>query len=198
LGDPKKELEELHQKIRACVACPLHRTRTQAVPGVGNARARVMLIGEGPGRMEDLKGEPFVGQAGQFLDRLLASVGLTRQEVYITNVVKCRPVRGAPPYENRPPNAEEIAACAPWLDQQLALIQPKLIVTLGRYAMEAFLPGKKISEVHGKLFSRGEQIVLPLYHPAVALYRADQKETLIEDFQIIREVLAEISSGARG
>jgi uracil-DNA glycosylase family 4 len=198
LGDPKKELEELHQKIRACVACPLHRTRTQAVPGVGNARARVMLIGEGPGRMEDLKGEPFVGQAGQFLDRLLASVGLTRQEVYITNVVKCRPVRGAPPYENRPPNAEEIAACAPWLDQQLALIQPKLIVTLGRYAMEAFLPGKKISEVHGKLFSRGDQIVLPLYHPAVALYRADQKETLIEDFQIIREVLAEISSGARG
>jgi DNA polymerase len=148
--------------------------------------------------MEDLKGEPFVGQAGQFLDRLLASVGLTRQEVYITNVVKCRPVRGAPPYENRPPNAEEIAACAPWLDQQLALIQPKLIVTLGRYAMEAFLPGKKISEVHGKLFSRGDQIVLPLYHPAVALYRADQKETLIEDFQIIREVLAEISSGARG
>jgi len=198
LGDPKKELEELHQKIRACVACPLHRTRTQAVPGVGNARARVMLIGEGPGRMEDLKGEPFVGQAGQFLDRLLASVGLTRQEVYITNVVKCRPVRGSPPYENRPPNAEEIAACASWLDQQLALIQPKLIVTLGRYAMEAFLPGKKISEVHGKLFSRGDQILLPLYHPAVALYRADQKETLIEDFQLIREVLAEISSGARG
>lgn len=198
MGDPEKELEELHQKIKACVACPLHRTRTQAVPGVGNARARVMLIGEGPGRMEDHKGEPFVGQAGQFLDRLLASVGLTRQEVYITNVVKCRPVRGAPPYENRPPNAEEIAACAPWLDQQLALIQPKLIVTLGRYAMEAFLPGKRISEVHGKLFSRGDQIVLPLYHPAVALYRADQKETLIEDFQIIREVLAEISSGARG
>lgn len=198
MGDVKAELEKLHQQIKACVACPLHRTRTQAVPGVGSARARVMFIGEGPGRMEDLKGEPFVGQAGKFLDSLLASVGLTRQDVYITNVVKCRPVRGAPPYENRPPNAEEVSACAPWLSQQLALIAPKLIVTLGRYAMEVFLPGRKISEVHGKPFSQGDRIILPLYHPAVALYRVDQKETLIQDFQVIRKVLAEISSGARG
>ncbi len=176
-------LAKLHADITGCNRCPLWRTRTQAVPGVGPATARIMFVGEAPGRQEDLQGEPFVGAAGRLLDELLASAGLRRDQVFITNVVKSRPVVGPPPGRNRAPTVEEIAACTPWLEQQLQILKPTVVVTLGRIALEYFLPGKRISEVHGRSYRRGAMTVIPLYHPAVALYRRDWVETLRQDFR---------------
>ncbi len=189
---PKTEaLFRLHERIRQCDRCPLHRTRTQAVPGVGPANAKVMLVGEAPGRQEDLKGEPFVGAAGQFLEELLASIGLSRADVYITNVVKSRPASGPPPHRNRAPAPEEIAACRPWLDEQLRLIRPHIVVTLGRIALDCFLPGGKISELHGRAVTSGRITLLPLYHPAMALYRRDWVRMLKRDFRQIRTFLGD-------
>lgn len=182
-------LARLHARIRTCDRCPLWRTRTQAVPGAGSAHARVVFVGEAPGRQEDLTGQPFVGAAGRFLDELLASVGLSRQRVYITNVVKSRPVTGPPPRRNRAPRPEEIEACVPWLAEQLSIIKPALVVTLGRIALEHFLPGEKISRVHGRPVTRGSMTILPLYHPAMALYRRDWTEMLRQDFRIIPRLL---------
>ncbi len=188
-ADRERVLAKLHEEIRHCDLCPLHRTRTQAVPGVGPANAKVMLVGEAPGRHEDLKGEPFVGAAGKFLDELLASVGLSRADVYITNVVKSRPVSGPPPGRNRAPTPEEIAACRPWLDEQLRIIRPQIVVTLGRIALDYFLPGRKISELHGRAVTNGRVTILPLYHPAVVLYRRDWVRVLRKDFVRIRKLL---------
>ncbi len=189
LSARQRALAQLHERIRACDRCPLHRTRTQAVPGVGPAGARILLVGEAPGRREDLQGEPFVGAAGKFLDELLASAGLSRADVYITNVVKSRPVSGSPPGRNRTPTSEETAACRPWLDELLRLIRPAVVVTLGRIALDSFLPGCKIAQVHGRPITHGHVTILPLYHPAVALYRRDWVRVLKRDFRQIRRLL---------
>lgn len=148
-----------------------------------------MLVGEAPGRQEDLRGEPFVGAAGKLLDQLLASVGLSRSDVYITNVVKSRPVAGPSPGRNRAPAPDEIAACVPWLREQLEVIRPRVVVTLGRIALQHFLPGSKIADVHGRPVSSGRVTILPLYHPAAALYRRDWMRMLRRDVRQLRVVL---------
>jgi len=150
-----------------------------------------MLVGEAPGRQEDLTGQPFVGAAGKFLDELLASVGLSRSDVYITNVVKSRPVSGLPPGRNRAPTPAEIAACAPWLQEQLRILRPKVIVTLGRIALDYFLPGRRIADVHGRSIPQGPVTILPLYHPAMVLYRRDWMRMLRKDFRNLRRFLDE-------
>src|SRR3989442_5611788 len=181
-----KALSQLHERIRRCDRCPLHRTRTQAAPGVGPASARIILVGEAPGRQEDLTGQPFVGAAGKFLDELLAYVGPSRSDVYIPNVVKSRPVSGPPPGRNRAPTPAEIAACAPWLQEQLRILRPKVIVTLGRIALDYFLPGRRIADVHGRSIPQGTVTILPLYHPAMVLYWSDWMRMLSNDLRKLR------------
>ncbi len=171
--------------------CSLRETALQAVPGDGAADADIMFVGEAPGKNEDEQGKPFVGAAGKFLAEMLATINLKREDIYITNVVKYRPP------ENRDPLPEEINACMPWLHEQIKIIQPKVIVTLGRHAMEHFIPGKKISEVHGQAFRRtfddiGEQVFFALYHPAAALYNGGMRQTLIEDFKKIPRVIEKL------
>jgi uracil-DNA glycosylase len=170
---------------------PLMSAATNVVPGEGNPDADVMFIGEGPGRDEDLQGRPFVGAAGKFLNELIAMIGWQREDVYIANIIKHR----AP--GNRDPLPQEIEVYAPWLDQQVAIIQPKLIATLGRYSLEHFLgPGLPISKIHGQPKRRGRQVVLPMYHPAAALYRGNLREVLIEDFKKIPKVLEMVEKDA--
>ncbi|MFA6305253.1 MAG: uracil-DNA glycosylase [Candidatus Gracilibacteria bacterium] len=183
--------EELINQINVCEKCPLHKGRTHAVAGEGSYSAEIMFIGEGPGRDEDLQGRPFVGAAGKLLTELIKSIGLSREDVFIANVVKCRPPN------NRDPLPEEVSACWPYLERQVKIIKPVLIVTLGRHSMGRFLPGLKISEVHGqpkrtKGFWSEKQIYLPLYHPAVALYDPNKKATLFEDFKKILLILKQI------
>ncbi len=193
--DKQKALEALNILMAASCTCELKEQATQAVPGDGSAEADIMFIGEAPGKNEDLQGVPFVGAAGKFLAEMLATINLKREDIYITNVVKYRPPN------NRDPLPEEIAACMPWLHEQIKIIQPKVIVTLGRHAMEHFIPGKKISEVHGQAFRRtfpdiGEQVFFSLYHPAAALYNGGMRDTLIKDFQKIPKVIEKIKSEA--
>lgn len=179
-----KALEQLAQKIQACQSCPLFKTAHQAVPGNGNPEAEIFFVGEGPGRQEDEQGRPFVGASGKFLDHLIKSIGLERKDVFIGNVVKHRPPG------NRDPLPNEIAACTPWLDQQIDIIRPKLIVTLGRYSMAHFLgEGFSISRIHGQPKRRHGQIILPMYHPAAALYRGELRAVLEADFKKIPKVL---------
>lgn len=178
-------LRELAEASRKCVSCGLCKQRTQVVPGEGDERAEIMFIGEGPGFHEDRQGRPFVGAAGQLLDDLLGTIGLTRPQVFITNVVKCRPPG------NRDPLPEEVAACRPWLDQQIRLLKPKLIVTLGRHAMGIFFPCELISKIHGLPRGSGSYLVMPMYHPAAALYQQSLKKTLEADFLKILEALKE-------
>jgi DNA polymerase len=180
------ELSELHERIKVCQQCALHQTRTKAVPGVGPENAEIMLIGEGPGANEDKQGEPFVGQAGQFLNQLLQLAGLKRGDVYITNVVKSRPP------QNRDPLPDEIAACRPWLDQQLAIIQPKIVITLGRYSMARWFPGASISKIHGQPRKFGALVVVPMFHPAAALHQPKYKELIEADFRELPKILAEL------
>lgn len=175
-------------QIKICQQCGLCRSRTQAVPGSGSITADLMFIGEGPGKNEDEQGVPFCGASGKFLSELLASIGLDREQIYITNIVKCRPP------DNRDPLPDEIASCAPYLDKQIELIRPQVIATLGRYAMNHFLPNLKISEAHGRAYRRHGQIFIPLYHPAVALYRGSMREELLSDFQIIKKVLDKLAA----
>ena len=184
-SDRERALAVLHEEIRACRRCPLWATRTQAVPGVGPADARIMLVGEAPGRQEDLQGEPFIGSAGRFLDTLLASVGLTRGAVYITNVVKSRPFVGPPPGRNRAPLVNEIQACRRWLDEQLRIIRPEIVVAMGRIALEYFLPGTKVTAVHGTPQRRDKRTILPLFHPAVVLHRQELRDVLTRDFLVL-------------
>ncbi len=161
---------------------------TRPVLGAGNINAAIMFIGEAPGKQEDLQGVPFIGAAGKFLDQMLASIHLRRDDVYITNVVKYRPPN------NRDPLPEEVEACWPWLQQEIAIIKPKLIILLGRHALARFIPGQKISEVHGKYFQYpidgcGTQIIYALYHPAAALYNGTLRKTLLRDFARIPAIL---------
>jgi DNA polymerase len=179
------ELIELHKQIAACTKCDLHRTRTHAVPGAGDPEARIMFIGEGPGFHEDRQGLPFVGPAGHLLDELLASIGLDRAEVFITNVVKCRPPN------NRDPEPIEIEACDPYLQRQLALINPEIVVTLGRHSMARFLgPNQSISRIHGQAVRVNGRIVLPLFHPAAALRQERYRHDLQEDFLLLPRLLS--------
>jgi uracil-DNA glycosylase family 4 len=186
--DKTSALEEINNRwIREC-ACTLRETATQAVPGDGSAYAEIVFIGEGPGRDEDIQGKPFVGAAGKFLSEMLGTIKLKREDVYITNVVKYRPPN------NRDPLPEEVASCYPWLVEQINLINPKLIILLGRHALERFFPEEKISRVHGKILRRtvkgiGARNFYALYHPAAALYNGGMRETLIEDFKKIPKVL---------
>jgi uracil-DNA glycosylase family 4 len=172
--------------VAVCTRCPLAQGRTKAVPGEGPENAAIMFIGEGPGFHEDQQGRPFVGAAGQFLDELLQSIGLRRGEVYITNVVKCRPPG------NRDPQPEEIAACQSYVDRQIALINPKVIVTLGRYSMARAFPNEKISAIHGKPRKVGEIVYVPMYHPAAALHQPSLRGTVEEDFAKLPKILADL------
>ena len=151
--------------------------------GEGSSKARIMFIGEGPGKKEDEQGRPFIGEAGKLLDKLLAFIDLKREDIYIANVVKCRPPG------NRDPLPEEVEACRPWLDQQIKIIGPKLIVLLGRHSMDRFLPNQKISFDHGKPKRKNGQVYYPIYHPAAALYRNELFEDLKKDFKRISKVL---------
>lgn len=160
------------------------------MPGEGSGRLGVMLVGEGPGREEDLTGRPFVGRAGRLLDELLASIGLCREDVYVTNVIKDRAVTPTVPPRDRPPARAEIAACAPWLRSQLDLLRPRVIVTLGRVALAAFLPGAEIKQVHGRPQGRGAVTILPLYHPAYALRNPVVRPVLFRDIRALRALCA--------
>ena len=189
----KEQLEKLNQKMLACFRCALRKTCSQVVPGEGSAEAEIMFIGEGPGRDEDIQGRPFVGAAGKFLNEMLTNINLRRENVYIANVVKCRPP------QNRDPLPEEIETCWSWLLEQIRTIQPKLIVTLGRHSMGRFLPGMKISEIHGKAMRRempeiGKQVFCTLYHPAAALYNGSMRDVLINDFKKIPKILKKIKT----
>src|SRR5689334_20780269 len=153
-------LAQVAEEVRVCPLCDLCRTRTHAVPGSGNAQARVIFIGEGPGWNEDQQGLPFVGAAGKYLDELLGIAGLKRADVFITNVVKCRPPG------NRDPLPDEISACAPFLQRQIDTIDPDVIVTLGRFSMAKWFPGERISRIHGQPKKDGKRLIVPMYHPA--------------------------------
>jgi uracil-DNA glycosylase len=177
MSTAQAELQQLDAVIRQCPLCDLSTTRTKAVPGDGPADAELMFVGEGPGFHEDRQGRPFVGAAGQFLDQMLASIGLERRQVFVTNVVKCRPPN------NRDPQPAEIAACAPYLDKQMALINPLVIVTLGRHSMARYFPGEKISAIHGTARLVDGRTVVALYHPAAALHQQSLRATLEEDFR---------------
>lgn len=176
-GSPEQVLEAIGAEVRRCTACGLCEKRTKAVPGEGAIKSGIMFIGEGPGFHEDQQGRPFVGQAGKLLEEMLAAVSLRREQVFITNVVKCRPPG------NRDPQPDEIAACNGYLDRQLAAINPRIVVTLGRYSLARFFPGAKISAVHGEPKFADGRAYVPFYHPAAGLRTPAIKQMLFEDVQ---------------
>ena len=179
------ELKQLYAEIARCQKCEIARSRTRAVPGEGAENAEIMFIGEAPGYHEDQQGRPFVGPAGQYLDRLLTSINLKRQDVYITNVIKTRPPSNPDPLPN------EIINCQPWLDRQIELIHPKMIVTLGRYSMAKFFPGKTISKIHGTAMKQDGVLYFAMYHPAAALHQQSLRQAIDADMLKIPAFLAE-------
>lgn len=178
-------LANIASEISVCTKCALHETRKKAVPGEGPADAEIMFIGEGPGFHEGEQGRPFVGASGKFLDQLLEQAGLTRADVFIANVVKCRPPG------NRDPQAEELDACNAYLEAQIEAIDPSIIVTLGRISMGKFIPGVKISAVHGRMHKVGERFVIPMFHPAAALHQPALKPSILADFANLPDQLNE-------
>jgi len=178
-------LTQLCEEIIACRDCELANYRTKAVPGEGAEDADLLFIGEAPGWHEDQQGRPFIGPAGQFLDQLLASIGLRREEVYIANVIKCRPP------QNRDPLPAEIQSCSKWLDRQIEIIQPQMIVTLGRYSLARYFPNQSISKIHGKPRKSGGVIYYPMYHPAAALHQGSLRRTIEADMLKIPQILAQ-------
>ncbi len=178
-------LPQLYRAVHDCTRCPLYRGRTRPVPGEGNPQADIMFIGEGPGKHEDLQGRPFVGASGKFLDQLLHSIGYSRRDVYIANVVKCRPPG------NRDPLPEELAACKPFLDRQIELVDPKVIVTLGRFSMARYFPGASISRIHGRPRRVDGRLIVPMFHPAAALYQPRWRPLITEDFQRLAKLVSE-------
>lgn len=174
---PEALLNAVAVEVSGCTRCPLNAGRTRTVPGEGNPLSDVLLVGEGPGQREDATGRPFVGPAGQLLDELLQSIGWAREQVFIANVVKCRPPG------NRDPEPEEISACRPYLDRQEAALDPAVIVTLGRHSLRRYLPDSRIGEVHGGLRRSGSRFVFPMYHPAAALHQSSLRETLFADIR---------------
>ncbi|OQY22397.1 MAG: uracil-DNA glycosylase [Anaerolineaceae bacterium 4572_32.1] len=182
----KSELEALNKEIARCKKCILHKSRVKSVPGVGPADADIMFIGEAPGFHENQQGIPFVGAAGRFLDELLAKINLQRQNVFIANVVKCRPPG------NRDPEPEEIAACRPYLDRQIKVIKPKMVITLGRFSMARYFPNANISQIHGQPRKMEGVIYYPMYHPAAALHQPSLRRTVEKDVLKIPGLLARI------
>jgi uracil-DNA glycosylase family 4 len=179
------ELSELYKQIELCQQCEIAKSRNRVVPGEGAEDADIMFIGEAPGWHEDQQGRPFVGPAGQFLDKLLDSIGLKRQQVYIANVIKCRPTG------NRDPLPTEIQNCHQWLERQIEIIRPKMIVTLGRYSMAMYFPGKSISKIHGTAQKRDNVIYYAMYHPAAALHQQSLRQAIEADMLKIPTLLAE-------
>lgn len=177
-------LDRIAQEVQACTRCELHFSRKHAVPGDGPADASILFIGEGPGFYENEQGLPFVGAAGKFLEELLADVGMQRAQVFITNVVKCRPP------QNRDPFPEELVACSDYLEQQIQAINPKVIVTLGRFSMARFLPDTKISDVHGQAIQVKGRLVIPMFHPAAALHQPSLKPIVEKDFSRVPELIS--------
>ena len=191
MSSKQEKLDKLNKEMSKCSACALRKNCSRVVFGEGNPNAEIMFIGEAPGKKEDETGHPFVGTAGKFLNEMLSAINLKREDVYITNTAKCRPP------ENRDPLPAEVETCWPWLSKQVEIIDPKIIVTLGRHSMERFVPGKKISINHGKAFHReipglGKRVFFTLYHPAAALYNGSMRETLIKDFKKIPKILEKI------
>lgn len=183
VNNREQALEDIHAQVRACPRCPLHVGRTHAVPGDGPVNATLMFIGEAPGFHEDQQGIPFVGAAGKLLNELLQKAGIDRGTVYITNVIKCRPPG------NRDPLIEEVDICTPYLDQQIEIINPQVIVTLGRHSMNRAFPDEKISVVHGQPRKVNERVYFPMYHPAAALHQPSLRSTVEADFDRLRALL---------
>ena len=177
------KFEELYEKCKRCNRCRLRKSATQVVPGEGNTSADIMFIGEGPGKNEDVEGVPFCGAAGKFLDEMLASIGVKREDVFITNMVRCRPPK------NRDPQDDEIKACKEWTNGLIKIVKPKIFVLLGRFAMAKFFPKFKISQVHGNAYNKWGRVFVIMYHPAVALYNNSFKDTLVGDMGVLREIL---------
>ena len=196
-GERRAALEQIANEVRCCTACRLHEGRTTAVPGEGDPDTEVVFVGEGPGFNEDREGRPFVGRAGGLLVRLLGSIGWRREDVFITNVVKCRPP------DNRDPEADEIAACAPFLHRQLAALDPAVVVTLGRYSMGTFMPGARIGQVHGTTqpadpaTGARDALVFAMYHPAAALRAPALERESLEDVARVPAVLQRSRTAAR-
>jgi len=180
------ELTELYEQVQRCQLCTLARSRARAVPGEGPENATVMFIGEAPGFHEDKSGRPFVGAAGHFLDELLSSIGMKRGDVYIANVIKCRPPG------NRDPLPAEVDACRPYLDRQIELIAPQMVVTLGRFSMARYFPGSKISTIHGRPRKIQGVLYYPMFHPAAALHQPKLRRTVEDDMARIPQLLDEI------
>lgn len=186
-------LKELDKKMRSCTNCELAKTRTLVVPGEGDSKAEVMFIGEGPGKNEDLQGRPFIGRAGKILDELLEQINLKRADVYIANVVKCRPPG------NLDPKPEEAKICWTWLEQQIEIIKPKLIIPLGRHSLQRFVPSAIIGEFHGQVITKddkslGKLMIFPCYHPAATIYNRKLRPVLEEDFGKIRGIIKDMKN----
>jgi uracil-DNA glycosylase family 4 len=181
----EETISQIAKEVSVCTKCTLHESRKKSVPGDGPATAEIMFIGEGPGFHENEQGHPFVGASGKFLDQLLMQANVTRADVFIANVVKCRPPG------NRDPLPDELAACDEYLEAQIKAINPSIIVTLGRFSMNKFFPGAKISTVHGQMQKVGERFVIPMFHPAAALHQAALKPSILGDFAKLPEQLME-------
>jgi uracil-DNA glycosylase family 4 len=184
-------LTELYDTIAVCPDCDLSRSRNRVVPGEGPDDAEIMFVGEAPGFYEDQQGRPFVGPAGRLLEDLLASIGLRRDQVYIGNVIKCRPP------DNRDPLPKEIEACRKWLERQIELIKPKVVVPLGRFSLAWFFPNDSIGRMHGQARYRDGIYYLPMYHPAAALHAANMRRAIEEDFHKLPPVLEEARKGPK-
>lgn len=184
-AEAEKELSLIASEVRVCTDCELHRGRTLAVPGAGSSDADVLFIGEAPGMNEDKQGLPFIGNAGKFLNEMIESVGWTRDDVFVTNIVKCRPPG------NRDPLPDEIEACSQYLDRQIEVLDPLMIVTLGRYSMSRWFANERISRIHGKHRQFGKRVVVPMYHPAAALHQPSLRAVIEADFKKLPLILEE-------
>ncbi|MCZ6582356.1 MAG: uracil-DNA glycosylase [Thaumarchaeota archaeon] len=185
-----QSLEKIKYKVISCKKCSLCESRTHAVPGKGNSKAEIVFVGEAPGRSEDLKGEPFVGSAGKKLSDLLEHVGLSRDSVYITNVVKCRPP------ENRQPTKQEKKACSDYLNRELEIINPRIICVLGNTAYSSLLGGKNITKDHGKIVRKDKRLYFVTFHPAAIIYNPKLVSSLKKDFRRLVQVLGKIKNGS--
>ncbi len=187
--NPEEVLKQVSEEVSNCTKCELHHSRKNAVPGEGPANSDIMFIGEGPGFHENEQGRPFVGAAGKFLEELLSDIGLSREEVFISNVVKCRPPG------NRDPHPDEVETCtSSFLDRQIMAINPKVIVTLGRFSMNLLMPNSKISQVHGQAMKIHGRLVVPMYHPAAALHQGSLRPVIKQDFSQLPQLIADAAA----
>lgn len=189
--NPEDILKEIAEQTAVCTRCQLKHSRKMAVPGAGDPHSEIMFIGEGPGFHENQQGLPFVGAAGKFLDELLAEAKLTREKVFITNVVKCRPPG------NRDPQVEELEACRGYLERQIVAINPDVIVTLGRYSMAHFINNGKISSIHGRSYWFNGRMIVPMYHPAAALHQPSLRSVVKQDFSKLPSLIKKAQENRR-